>query len=76
MSEFTMSALKFRNKFGVAPCNCWDKPYKYACYHFNPVYKSMQQYGDPRTEEVSLYCDECGFFGIVKLGKEYHKSDF
>lgn len=76
MSDFSMRATAFQQKFGVAPCDCVNDPYKIAVYHFNPIYKSMGNYGDPRTEEVQLSCDECGYYGVVRLGKEYRKSDF
>ena len=76
MSEFSMRATTFKNKFGVAPCNCWKNPYKPAEYHIDPVYKSMGNFGNPRTEEVRVSCDECGYYGVVRLGGEYYKSDF
>lgn len=76
MSDFRMRATTFKRKFGVAPCGCGDDPYKPAEYHFNPIYKSMRDYGDPRAEEVQLSCDECGYYGVVRLNREYHKSEF
>lgn len=33
-------------------------------------------FGNPRTEEVRVSCDECGYYGAVYLGREYYKSDF
>lgn len=54
MSEFSMRATTFKNKFGVAPCDCWKNPYRPAEYHIDPVYKSMGNFGNPRTEEVRV----------------------
>ena len=28
MSEFSMRATTFKNKFGVAPCDCWKNSYR------------------------------------------------
>ena len=52
MSEFRMRAMTFKNKFGVAPCDCWKNSYRPGEYHIDPVYKSMGNFGNPRTEEV------------------------
>lgn len=44
MSEFSMRAVTFKNKFGVAPCDCWKNPYIPAKYHIDPFYKSMGEF--------------------------------
>ena len=36
----------------------------------------MGNFGNPRTEEVRVSCDECGYYGVVRFGGEYYKSDF